>query len=206
MGVEGYEAFECLIPLDIYNEKMGIVVDKGVVAETPDSPPSEDVDEEAGSLTPFQAAGYTKDTKFRVTAYSEYFTEGDIVWLERDDGTLFPKFTNGEEELYMALPEHGEHGNWLEVVTEDSPVTSCASPETTIEDSEYVGSQIEQNGSTEFTEGLKGIKVSSNTVFTLELDGVKYSFDQEAFNELYNKVYTEWHKHWEIFDEQNCTV
>ena len=47
--------------------------------------------------TPFEKAGYTKDTKFRVlnNGAEEYgIYEGDIVWLHGDDGSTSPAFTS----------------------------------------------------------------------------------------------------------------
>ena len=48
-------------------------------------------------MTPFEAAGYTKDTVFRVTTDDEGFDLGTLVKLEKDDGTSCPLFGNGTD-------------------------------------------------------------------------------------------------------------
>lgn len=47
--------------------------------------------------TPFELAGYTKDTKFKFVGLDEEYEQGEILWLHTDDGTNTPKFTNGVE-------------------------------------------------------------------------------------------------------------
>jgi len=42
--------------------------------------------------TPFEKAGYTRDSKFRVTIRECDFKEGDVVILRKDDGTHSPQF------------------------------------------------------------------------------------------------------------------
>lgn len=42
--------------------------------------------------TPFKRAGYTKDSKFRVTSSYGDFEKGDVVILRKDDGTHSPQF------------------------------------------------------------------------------------------------------------------
>ena len=60
-------------------------------------------------MTPFQAAGYTKDSKFKVLAiggasYSP-FKVGDVISLCYDDGSSSPKFVNQEGiKDYFLLP------------------------------------------------------------------------------------------------------
>lgn len=69
-------------------------------------------------MTPFEEAGYTKDTKFKVLhGYSE-ITPGEIVTLNEDDGSILPYFVNeyGEVTCFY-LPSYG---NELEVYVEDS--------------------------------------------------------------------------------------
>ena len=54
-------------------------------------------------MTPFEAAGYTKDTVFRVCAADEAFPLGTLVQLERDDGSECPLFGNGTDTLYVCI-------------------------------------------------------------------------------------------------------
>lgn len=73
-------------------------------------------------MTPFEKAGYTKDTKFKVlNDESEIFSSGDIVTLLRDDGSRCPLFEDGKGgEHFLSLPglanEHIDEE--LEVYTE----------------------------------------------------------------------------------------
>ena len=59
--------------------------------------------------TPFEQAGYTEDTKFRVIANGEHFNAGDIVRLKYDDNSASPLFVNEwtGKETYMYLPGLG---------------------------------------------------------------------------------------------------
>ena len=67
-------------------------------------------------LTPFQAAGYTKDTKFRVLVDYRGLYRGDIVTLDEDDGTVAPWFKNEDGSIgYMYLPNMAPEGQ-LEVL------------------------------------------------------------------------------------------
>jgi len=56
--------------------------------------------------TPFENAGYTKDTKFKVISEYRDFVVGDIVVLEEDDNSTNPHFTtlDGKKNGYMNLP------------------------------------------------------------------------------------------------------
>lgn len=54
-------------------------------------------------MTPFEAAGYTKDTVFRVTTDDEGFDLGTQVKLLADDGTDMPYFTNGSVYGFVKL-------------------------------------------------------------------------------------------------------
>lgn len=55
-------------------------------------------------LTPFEKAGYTKDTKFRMKFGTCDIEIGDVVWLSWDDGTNSPRFTNGQYVAFLPLP------------------------------------------------------------------------------------------------------
>ena len=56
-------------------------------------------------MTPFEKAGYTKDTKFRVIKDCYSLKKGDIVTLYEDDGTLSPKFRTYDGRCYwLYLP------------------------------------------------------------------------------------------------------
>ena len=84
--------------------------------------------------TPFEQAGYTKDTEFRVIANVEHFNAGDIVRLKYDDNSASPLFVNERtgKEAYMYLPGHGLDDSQvyhLEVYSENpvqSPVNQSA--------------------------------------------------------------------------------
>ena len=72
--------------------------------------------------TPFEKAGYTKDTKFRVvsdTAKDYGVPEGSVVWLAWDDGTKCPFFTRGGSKVSFLLPGvcNEQH---LKVIQEDT--------------------------------------------------------------------------------------
>lgn len=54
-------------------------------------------------MTPFEAAGYTKDTVFRVCAAAEAFPLGTLVQLQEDDGTNCPIFVSGTDTAYVLL-------------------------------------------------------------------------------------------------------
>lgn len=86
-------------------------------------------------LTPFQKAGYTKDTKFRVLACNgeEYgIPKGSVVRLDFDDGSVCPLFRkDGHDKLYCFLFE-----SQLEVV-KDTPRQT-----TTSEQDQYPNIQV----------------------------------------------------------------
>ena len=54
-------------------------------------------------MTPFEAAGYTKDTVFRVVEAAPRFPVGTQVKLWRDDGTDIPFFTDGTVTGFVEL-------------------------------------------------------------------------------------------------------
>lgn len=54
-------------------------------------------------MTPFEAAGYTKDTVFRVTKWVPKPLVGARVALWVDDGTDMPCFTNGSALCFVKL-------------------------------------------------------------------------------------------------------
>lgn len=73
--------------------------------------------------TPFENAGYTKDTKFKVLKDFGNLTEGDIVTLEEDDNSYSPYFRNeGGDVDEMYLPG-SEWGKELEVYEDQSSGT-----------------------------------------------------------------------------------
>lgn len=72
-------------------------------------------------LTPFEKAGYTKDTKFRVTQDAARVCDlkvGAVVWLSCDDGSTSPEFTDGRYEGFLQLPGIDEEYTPLEVIKE----------------------------------------------------------------------------------------
>lgn len=73
--------------------------------------------------TPFEQAGYTKDTEFRVISSGAHFNAGDVVKLKYDDTSTSPCFVNEKTRKsgYMHLPGHGLHDSQvyhLEVCSE----------------------------------------------------------------------------------------
>ena len=70
-------------------------------------------------LTPFEKAGYTKDTKFKLLRSYGSFEEGDIVTLKLDDGTVCPIFkTKDDRDVSMWLPDMAPLWDELEVYEE----------------------------------------------------------------------------------------
>jgi hypothetical protein len=72
-------------------------------------------------MTPFEKAGYTRDSKFRVMRDTFRFVEGDTVWLYRDDGGYMPLFTNGRSVIKLTLPDACSDPR-LELIVNDEPV------------------------------------------------------------------------------------
>jgi hypothetical protein len=69
--------------------------------------------------TPFEEAGFNRNTKFRVVAPWGEYSVGTIVWLHEDDGSTSPKFTDGKGDYeYYCIPEEGDSEFDLEVYTE----------------------------------------------------------------------------------------
>ena len=54
-------------------------------------------------MTPFEAAGYTKDTVFRVCTDYEGFDLGTLVKLEKDDGTTCPLFGSDTDTSFVLI-------------------------------------------------------------------------------------------------------
>ncbi len=73
-------------------------------------------------MTPFEKAGYTKDSKFRVMRDAFHFVEGDTVWLYYDDGSHCPMFTDGKSKEWCMLPDEITYNHKLELIVEDEPV------------------------------------------------------------------------------------
>ena len=56
-------------------------------------------------MTPFEKAGYTKDTKFKALRDLFRLKKGDIVTLYEDDGSYRPSFKNEDGEWnWLWLP------------------------------------------------------------------------------------------------------
>ena len=73
-------------------------------------------------LTPFEKAGYTKDTKFKVLIDIMYLKKGDIVTLDEDDGSIFPLFkTEDDRWSYMFLPNMEPDGYPEELEVYEEP-------------------------------------------------------------------------------------
>lgn len=58
-------------------------------------------------MTPFEAKGWTKDTKFKVVDKTgcRGFEVGAVVWLDFDDSTLVPRFTDGRDRWYCSIDQ-----------------------------------------------------------------------------------------------------
>ena len=54
-------------------------------------------------MTPFEAAGYTKDTVLRVCATDRAFALGTLVQLKEDDGSECPLFGSDTDTTYVSL-------------------------------------------------------------------------------------------------------
>ena len=59
-------------------------------------------------MTPFEEAGYTEDTKFKVIRDRGVLRVGDIVTLDLDDGTEWP---------YFKIEDGISEGCWLPNMT-----------------------------------------------------------------------------------------
>jgi hypothetical protein len=90
--------------------------------------------------TPFQNAGYTKDTKFKVLNDFGIFKVGDIAVLGEDDGSVCPamillgtEFDQNDDETfcYMYLPSEAQkdYDPELEVIAEPCPSMSATDSE-----------------------------------------------------------------------------
>lgn len=90
-------------------------------------------------MTPFEAKGWTKDTKFVVTSDKSrkwVYKKGTVVWLKEDDGTDCPAFTNGTGWCYYDFWE-------LEpVVTEQTDLTPKPVTKDTVFDLKLTGEEL----------------------------------------------------------------
>lgn len=70
-------------------------------------------------MTPFQKAGYTSDTRFKVLVDEGEVKAGDIVRVQKDDGSEYPFFLaeDGREEC-LYLPGTNPDQEELEVISE----------------------------------------------------------------------------------------
>ena len=73
-------------------------------------------------MTPFEEEGYTEDTKFKVLRGLGDLKEGDIVTLDKDDGTILPYFkTEDSRESSMWLPNMTPEGYEGELEVYEEP-------------------------------------------------------------------------------------
>lgn len=76
--------------------------------------------------SPFDKAGYTEDTVFRVVKYYGALRTGDLVKLKVDDNSRSPLFTplDGTRSTYAYLPGCSDYGyaESLEVYTESTRI------------------------------------------------------------------------------------
>lgn len=114
-------------------------------------------------MTPFQKAGFTKDTKFRCLCNYGNLRKGVIVTLNKDDGTDCPEFIdeNGNEE-YMILPDLASAE--LEVYTEMSG-----------DDSSLI-------------EEIPLVEISRDVKYTVLIKGVPFTFSQDEIDELVSEL------------------
>ena len=72
--------------------------------------------------TPFEKAGYTKDTKFKLLMDYSSYKKGDVVTLHHDDGSSCPMFTDGKSNNhYVYLPNMRPEGDQrIEVYVEEA--------------------------------------------------------------------------------------
>ena len=110
-------------------------------------------------MTPFQKAGFTKDTKFRCLCSYGNLRKGVIVTLNKDDGTDCPEFIdeNGNEE-YMILPDLAFAE--LEVYTE---ISGDYSP---------------------LIEEIPLVEISQEVKYTVLIKGAPFTFSQDEIDEL----------------------
>ncbi len=114
-------------------------------------------------MTPFQKAGFTKDTKFRCLCSYGSLRKGAIVTLNKDDGTDCPEFIdeNGNKE-YMILPDLAFAD--LEVYTEMSG-----------DDSSLI-------------EEIPLVEISREVKYTVLIKGVPFTFSQDEIDELVSEL------------------
>lgn len=119
--------------------------------------------QEALIMTPFQKAGFTKDTKFRCLNRYGDLRKGVIVMLNKDDGTDCPEFIdeNGNKE-YMILPDLAFAD--LEVYTEIS-----------VDDSSLI-------------EEIPLVEISREVKYTVLIKGVPFTFSQDEIDELVSEL------------------
>jgi len=68
--------------------------------------------------TPFEKAGYTKDSKFKVTSSYGDFEEGNVVILRKDDGTHSPQFVLVDDPDVWEFMDLDDE---VELIVEDKP-------------------------------------------------------------------------------------
>jgi hypothetical protein len=114
-------------------------------------------------MTPFQKAGFTKDTKFRCLCNYGDLRKGVIVTLNKDDGTDCPEFIDGNgNQEYMILPDLAFAE--LEVYTEIS-----------VDDSSLI-------------EEIPLVEISREVKYTVLIKGVPFTFSQDEIDELVSEL------------------
>lgn len=114
-------------------------------------------------MTPFQKAGFTKDTKFRCLCNYGDLRKGVIVTLNKDDGTDCPEFIDGNgNQEYMILPDSAFAE--LEVYTEIS-----------VDDSSLI-------------EEIPLVEISREVKYTVLIKGVPFTFSQDEIDELVSEL------------------
>lgn len=90
--------------------------------------------------TPFEEAGYTKDTKFKLLMDCNSYKKGDVLTLHHDDGSTCPMFTDGKSNNhYVYLPNMRPEGDQrIEVYVGEATKLKfpCAVPMSEIKDQE----------------------------------------------------------------------
>lgn len=144
--------------------------------------------------TPFQNAGYTKDTKFKVISGYGIFKVGDIVVLGEDDGTTSPYMIllgtdfdpeDSENHFYMYLPSEVQQDYYPELEVIAEPCPSVASP---IEDTAI----LEPKVYTDHQEGEVSPKASTGAsvdiTINITIDGNSWGITRDEAFKLFKDL------------------
>lgn len=126
--------------------------------------------------TPFEKAGYTKDTKFKFIGERREFEKGETVWLGFDDNTPAPFFTNGKRGNFLYFEGSDKD---LEVIVENKKLKfPCCVPTFEIRDEDSFKKLIElfvANGAREYETDYGSVRDWGNFGVDNDGDTVFYS-------------------------------